>query len=228
MNAIVSASASSATAACSVNARTSGPAGVLPSTSLSPRSVAIPTIPSVSVRATDATPARPVRKGPAERPTNDRPATYSKLMRRLAPAALAAVALAGCGTTTRYITQVNTTTITTTTTRAVARTRRLSSLPPVTRPQTTTVTTTPAAASGGGSTYSGNGIQNVGTITVSYQATLSWRCSGCSTFAVISNPSGSNVISLDSTGSIGTDAVSPGTYSNVQVISNGNWAFVIR
>lgn len=96
---------------------------------------------------------------------------------------------------------------------------------------TRTATSSPrtSAASPPPGVYSGQGTKNVGTITVSAPSTLQWVCDGCGAFSVTSNidPNASTVIAVSSQASKGTTAVDPGTYNDVQVISDGSWAFRI-
>ena len=131
---------------------------------------------------------------------------------------ITAATIAGCGssTTTTTVTQTQTETVTVIHhDRTAART--------ITATQT--VAATPPTAT---NTFSGNGSTNLGTITISTPSTIQWACQGCAAFGMASDPSGgSNIIALNSQATSGTSAVDPGTYTNVRVVSNGNWAIRI-
>lgn len=136
--------------------------------------------------------------------------------------------VAGCGATR---TLTDTATVTTTTTTTVVHQARAPRPPARTVTVTHTVTGSSSTAAATfaplAGPYSGNGSENVGTITVNAGATLQWACHGCSVFSIDSDLSGSNVISVDSQASSGSTFVDAGTYTNVRVISDGNWAFRI-
>jgi hypothetical protein len=90
---------------------------------------------------------------------------------------------------------------------------------------------TPALGGGpdAGLTFSGSGTQNLGPITVPVNSALVWSCPSCATgfFAVVSDINGSNHgIALDANGQpSGQTYVDAGTYENVQVETEGTWAF---
>ena len=120
--------------------------------------------------------------------------------RACAAAAVCAITLAGCGST-------HTVTVTRTVTAQAA-----------------------AAPAPSSRSFSGNGVEMVGTITVGHDSTLRWTCSGtCATFSVYSlGPSTPGPIMLAAHDQhSGTDAVSAGSYQRVQVASDGDWAFTI-
>ena len=141
-------------------------------------------------------------------------------------AATVAIIVAGCGAT-KTVTQTTTVTQTQTVTRTVVKHEPAPPTKTVTVTDTTTTPAPTAAASGGAGPYQGNGIKNVGTITVGSPSTIQWACQGCATFTLTSGYNGTSAISISSTAGSGTSAVDPGTYNDVQVISNGNWAFRI-
>jgi hypothetical protein len=79
-------------------------------------------------------------------------------------------------------------------------------------------------ASSGSVSYSGNGGENLGAITVSSSSTLQWTNDG----AVIKIKDDSEEIAVNSEAGNGTTAVEPGTYENVYVDANGNWTITIQ
>ena len=85
----------------------------------------------------------------------------------------------------------------------------------------------PAAVCNQPNTYCGNGSTNLGTITVNADSTLRWECPSCAAFDVSSDLSGQNIISASSQAPSGSTAVYAGTYANVRVIAEGDWAFRI-
>lgn len=74
-------------------------------------------------------------------------------------------------------------------------------------------------------TFSGNGSQNLGPITVPVNSYLIWACSGCNgQFGVVSGVNSAiNAISLNSSAGSGQDYVDAGTYPDVQVFTTGTW-----
>jgi hypothetical protein len=132
-------------------------------------------------------------------------------------AAVAALALAGCG--------LDTTTHVTTTTKA----------------QTPTTITTDrdwASPSRDVFTFKGNGTKNLGTISVAYNGTITWtndaptptaNSTMITLFSIIGAPATANSpsIIIQSQASSGTSAVSAGVYQNVQVASAGSWTIRI-
>ena len=68
-------------------------------------------------------------------------------------------------------------------------------------------------------TFNGNGAENLGTIKVPTDSTLSWSEPGNQTGMSISSDlnSDGNDINIDGMGTSGTSAVDAGTYTNVQV-----------
>jgi hypothetical protein len=86
----------------------------------------------------------------------------------------------------------------------------------------------PTGGGGGGNTFSGNGDQNFGTITVPSDSTLFWQCN-CSTINITSQTNGDgNNISVSSQDNSGQTSVSAGSYDNVQVSSDGSYTFAIK
>jgi hypothetical protein len=86
----------------------------------------------------------------------------------------------------------------------------------------------PTGGGGGGNTFSGNGYQNFGTITVPADSTLSWQCS-CSTMDITSDPNGDgNSISVSSQATSGQTSVAAGSYDNVQVNADGAYTITIK
>lgn len=87
-------------------------------------------------------------------------------------------------------------------------------------------TSSPQAASG--QSFSGNGTQNLGTIRVSHPSKLEWTCHGCSSFAVVSEPSNTNnAITIVSTFGSGSSVVDPGNYPATDVVAVGSWTIHI-
>jgi hypothetical protein len=93
--------------------------------------------------------------------------------------------------------------------------------------------TTPAPESQA-QTYKGNGVQSLGTITVSAPSTLRWSCPECSIFAVTGTSGSGSAIVIDSQHhSSGESAVEPGTYHSVDVQAYaeggaaGDWTITI-
>ena len=77
-----------------------------------------------------------------------------------------------------------------------------------------------------GLSFSGNGLQNLGPITVPVDSYLVWSCSACSSIAITSDVnSADDYIDLDSTDTSGETYVDAGTYNNVRVITDGTWSF---
>lgn len=76
-------------------------------------------------------------------------------------------------------------------------------------------------------TFSGNGSETVGTITIpAGGATIAWRCDG-SFFAFQSTASSTgNPIEITSQASSGESVIYPGSY-NMEVNAVGNWKIVI-
>ncbi len=86
----------------------------------------------------------------------------------------------------------------------------------------------PTGGGGGGNTFSGNGAQNFGTITVPSDSTLYWQCS-CSTMDITSQTNGDgNNISVSSQDTSGQTSVAAGSYANVQVTADGSYTFAIK
>lgn len=144
-------------------------------------------------------------------------------------AALALVALAGCGSTT-YVTRTQTETQTETQTQTVVH--RAPAPPPriVTR-TVTRVTTAPTPTPAAAGRWSGNGEENVGTIHVASPSTLHWSCSGdCSIFSIDNSYNDDNQLTVNSANDehSGQTSVDPGTYTDVKVISTGTWVFTIQ
>jgi hypothetical protein len=79
-------------------------------------------------------------------------------------------------------------------------------------------------ASPGSVSYSGNGGENLGTITVSSSSTLRWTNDG----ALIQINDDGHGIAVNSEAQSGTTAVEPGTYKNVRVNASGDWAITIK
>jgi hypothetical protein len=77
-----------------------------------------------------------------------------------------------------------------------------------------------------GLSFSGNGEQNLGPITVPVNSYLVWSCSGCDgQFGLASGLDGAlSNISVESSAGSGTDYVDAGTYPDVQVFTTGDWA----
>jgi hypothetical protein len=72
-----------------------------------------------------------------------------------------------------------------------------------------------------GLSYSGSGSLNLGPIAVPVNSYLIWACSDCHVFDVESSSLG---IFLSTDGqSSGQTYVDAGTYSNVEVFSDGSW-----
>jgi hypothetical protein len=79
-------------------------------------------------------------------------------------------------------------------------------------------------------TFTGNGSENLGTINVPTDSTLTWSEPGGNQtgFAVSSDlTDNANMISFDQHGLSGKDAVSAGTYHNVSVDADGNFTITI-
>jgi hypothetical protein len=86
----------------------------------------------------------------------------------------------------------------------------------------------PTGGGGGGNSFSGNGYQNFGTITVPSDSTLSWQCT-CSSMDITSDPNGDgNNISVSSQNASGQSAVPAGAYNNVQVNADGPYTITIK
>jgi hypothetical protein len=78
--------------------------------------------------------------------------------------------------------------------------------------------------SSGSVSYSGNGGENLGTITVSSLSKLHWTNDGS---LIQINDDGPG-IAINSEAHSGTTAVEPGTYTNVQVDADGHWKITIE
>jgi hypothetical protein len=71
-------------------------------------------------------------------------------------------------------------------------------------------------------TFTGNGVQNLGTINVSAPSALEWSCPSCTIFSVTGSSSAGPVIALDSQKhTSGVTAVEPGSYHSVDVQAYG-------
>jgi hypothetical protein len=85
--------------------------------------------------------------------------------------------------------------------------------------------------SAGGQSFTGNGTQGIGTISVAHESTLTWRCSSCAAkgMQIISdiNDSG-NAISILQNGTSGQSVVSAGTYPGVTVYATGPFIIQIK
>jgi hypothetical protein len=80
---------------------------------------------------------------------------------------------------------------------------------------TSTTTSTPSQHA---QTFHGNGVENLGTISVAVPSRLEWSCPECSIFSVTGSSEGSAVIALDSQKhTTGVTAVEPGSYHSVSV-----------
>jgi hypothetical protein len=87
----------------------------------------------------------------------------------------------------------------------------------------------PTGGGGNGNTFSSNGSQNLGTITVPSDSTLYWECNSCSSIDISSQTnSDGNSISVSSTATSGQSPVSAGTYDNVQVSADGAFTIAIK
>ena len=86
-------------------------------------------------------------------------------------------------------------------------------------------TTPTTVVSGATQTYSGNGTENLGTITLATDSTLAWTNTG-DRFQIFTT-SGSDPLPVDSQGSSGTSYMAAGTYTNVQVNAIGSWTIRI-
>lgn len=127
-------------------------------------------------------------------------------------AAVLALAVAGCATAQTR------TTVTVTGTQSAAQS---ASTPAVPAP------TQPAAQP---QTFSGVGTENVGTITVASDSTLSWSCPSCGSanYQILNSDVDSSIAvnGLDETS--GTTVIPAGTYHDVTVNTEGeNWTFTI-
>jgi hypothetical protein len=71
--------------------------------------------------------------------------------------------------------------------------------------------------------YSGNGGENLGTITISSSATLKWTNDG-GLFSIIT----SEGVSVNSQASSGSSVLEAGTYHEFQVNAVGNWTITIE
>lgn len=148
---------------------------------------------------------------------------------------------AGIGAAAGGSNKTTTTTIASTITAASPKTRTVTRTVPHIIVHVHTITTTvpahtdePSASSANAGHYSGNGSENLGTITVSQPSTLKWSCSGCLVFAIDgSTPDYSATIGVDSEHhSSGVTAVEPGTYHSVNVTAdegetNEGWTITI-
>jgi hypothetical protein len=91
---------------------------------------------------------------------------------------------------------------------------------PETQQQTTSShTSTPVAPKH----YSGNGGENLGTVTVSSSATLKWTNDG-GLFSIITSES----VPVNSQASSGSSVLEAGTYREFQVNAVGNWTITIE
>jgi hypothetical protein len=88
--------------------------------------------------------------------------------------------------------------------------------------QSTSTPSTPPASTPAPQTFTGNGVQNLGTISVPVASTLHWSCPECRIFSVTGASEGAAVIALDSQKhTSGITAVEPGTYHSVDVQAYG-------
>lgn len=82
--------------------------------------------------------------------------------------------------------------------------------------------TTASTPSPEAQTFKGNGVENIGTVTVDVPSTLHWSCPECSIFSVLAKSEGASVIALDSQkNTAGDTAAEPGTYHSVSVQAYG-------
>lgn len=94
----------------------------------------------------------------------------------------------------------------------------------------TTPTTTTSKAPAAPQTFRGNGSENLGTINVPTDSTLTWSEPGGNQtgFAVSSDPTDNlDIINFDQHGTSGKDAVSAGTYKNVSVDADGSFTITV-
>lgn len=84
-----------------------------------------------------------------------------------------------------------------------------------------------AAPAHRGHSFTGNGTEELGTITARVPSTITWHCEGCAAFAFTSHLSGTEAINVGSSASSGTSHLDPGVYPDAQVIANGSWSIVI-
>jgi hypothetical protein len=82
------------------------------------------------------------------------------------------------------------------------------------------VTSTPSS---GGLSWSGNGGQNMGTITVPQDSTIRWTNDG-GLFSILDDE---NSVEVNSQAHSGQSAISAGTYHHFQVNAVGNWTIQI-
>ena len=103
----------------------------------------------------------------------------------------------------------------------------------VTTPTTTTATATkPAPApTAKAQTFTGAGTENLGTINVPVQSTLHWRCPSCGSdnFVINNSFNDDNQLTVnDLNETSGQTAVDSGTYTDVQVLTEGQaWTVTI-
>lgn len=142
---------------------------------------------------------------------------------KLLAATVAAVALTGCGASTKTVTNYQSTTLTVTSTVPTPPTKTVT----VTSTASQTAATAPAtssstSASGSGQSYSGNGGKNLGTITVANDSTVNWSNDG-DLFQILDG----GAFVINSQAHSGTSALPAGTYHNVIVNAAGNWTMNI-
>lgn len=87
----------------------------------------------------------------------------------------------------------------------------------------------PTGGGGNGNTFSGDGSQNLGTITVPSDSTLYWQCDSCSSMDISSQTnSDGNSIAVSSSATSGQSPISAGTYDNVQVSTDAAFTIAIK
>jgi hypothetical protein len=87
----------------------------------------------------------------------------------------------------------------------------------------------PTGGGGNGNTFSGDGSQNLGTITVPADSTLYWQCDSCSSMDISSQTNGDgNSIAVSSSATSGQTPISAGTYDNVQVSTDAAFTIAIK
>jgi hypothetical protein len=87
----------------------------------------------------------------------------------------------------------------------------------------------PTGGGGNGNTFSGDGSQNLGTITVPSDSTLYWQCDSCSSMDISSQTnSDGNSIAISSSATSGQSPISAGTYNNVQVSTDAAFTIAIK
>lgn len=154
---------------------------------------------------------------------------------RVIAVAVLVCGVTGCGSggTTTIIKRTPPTTSTQVVTQTVtqkAPTKTVTQAATTTTPSATSTTATQPTSSGG-QHFSGSGIKNIGTITVSAPSILSWTDNGggiAHSFAVEGIAADySNSITLSSRQTSGTTHVASGTYQNVNVIGDDSWTITI-